>query len=214
MPSLYSQHSGHIKSKSSADEHPGRNGAFPGAQLHSSPSRSISYDSSSLRSRGHASGMARASPHRNTISTAGHRYDSRSPRDAAEEQTPVVHYHSESAPFQSHDHSFGFTRGPWSISTNIEPSRKTEEDEQTPVARYRKPRASSPTAFTRTHQTVQEDNTSGSTASKYECSYCGKGFNRPSSLKVRSWAPFVQEIYLFIVRFVSDPPQQPYWGET
>jgi hypothetical protein len=35
---------------------------------------------------------------------------------------------------------------------------------------------------------------SSSSASKYECSYCGKGFSRPSSLKVSSCIFYVLSV--------------------
>jgi len=50
-----------------------------------------------------------------------------------------------------------------------------------------------------------------SSGSKYECTYCGKGFTRPSSLKVSSYHHFLEtrtnQIQL-------DTCQQPHWRET
>ncbi|KAJ6625906.1 hypothetical protein B0H10DRAFT_599552 [Mycena sp. CBHHK59/15] len=61
------------------------------------------------------------------------------------------------------------------ISTSIGASR-AEDDDRTPIARYQ---SSGLPAFA---PTPEASSTAG--ASKYECSYCGKGFSRPSSLKI------------------------------
>lgn len=65
----------------------------------------------------------------------------------------------------------------WPISTTV-PSVRSTDDEKTPVACYGVP---VPPLLS---QHIPEDNQSSSALSKYECSFCGKGFNRPSSLKV------------------------------
>lgn len=66
---------------------------------------------------------------------------------------------------------------PWAISTTVDRSR-TDDDDPTPTARYRDVGPS----FGRPPQ--RDDELMGGIASKYECTYCGKGFNRPSSLKI------------------------------
>jgi hypothetical protein len=181
----------HVKSRSSTEVHPSssRGGAFHGSEPSSSFSRPTSYDRPSFHSHDHLPRVAHAPPHRNIDPTSSHRYDTRVSRHSTEEQTPVARYRpSDSAPFHSYDQpsNFSIPRGPWSISTDFHPTRRPEEDEQTPVARYHEPPPSSPTILHQTHHTVREDNPGGSATSKYECSYCGKGFNRPSSLKVKS----------------------------
>ncbi len=72
---------------------------------------------------------------------------------------------------------------PKAISTEFEARHKGEEDDDpTPVARFR----SGPSFERRYVQNVQQtkDDVPSASAFKYECKYCGKGFNRPSSLKV------------------------------
>ncbi|KAF9051117.1 hypothetical protein BDZ89DRAFT_1126087 [Hymenopellis radicata] len=72
---------------------------------------------------------------------------------------------------------------PKAISTEFEARHKGEEDDDpTPVARFR----SGPSFERRYVQNVQQtkDDVPSAAAFKYECKYCGKGFNRPSSLKI------------------------------
>lgn len=66
---------------------------------------------------------------------------------------------------------------PWAISTTVDRNRADDED-PTPTARYRDVGPS----FGRPPE--RDDDLMGASASKYECTYCGKGFNRPSSLKI------------------------------
>ncbi|PBK91444.1 hypothetical protein ARMGADRAFT_1081636 [Armillaria gallica] len=66
---------------------------------------------------------------------------------------------------------------PWAISTTVDRSR-ADDDDPTPTARYRDVGPS----FGRPPE--RDDELMGASASKYECTYCGKGFNRPSSLKI------------------------------
>ncbi|KAF8160835.1 hypothetical protein B0H34DRAFT_795694 [Crassisporium funariophilum] len=71
---------------------------------------------------------------------------------------------------------------PWNISTIVNPS-STEDDERTPVARrYNSMSASVSMNTPPVNQEFQDD--SSNSSAKYECRYCGKGFNRPSSLKI------------------------------
>ncbi|KDR75239.1 hypothetical protein GALMADRAFT_249226 [Galerina marginata CBS 339.88] len=67
---------------------------------------------------------------------------------------------------------------PQKISTSV--SNMTEDDERTPVARI-----SAHGSLNISHPVPRQPlDDSASSSSKYECSYCGKGFNRPSSLKI------------------------------
>lgn len=86
--------------------------------------------------------------------------------------------HRSSSSMRDRSHSSGYPSGPQEIYTNI-PSMRSTEDEQTPLARHH---SSDPHGVLYSQQTPG-DNT-GAGPMKYECSYCGKGFNRPSSLKV------------------------------
>jgi hypothetical protein len=58
----------------------------------------------------------------------------------------------------------------------------------------------------------QETSASSSSVAKYECSYCGKGFNRPSSLKVRS--PSTLSLQSVTVQLLLDTPQQSHRRKT
>ncbi|KAF8200705.1 hypothetical protein BJ912DRAFT_577002 [Pholiota molesta] len=74
----------------------------------------------------------------------------------------------------------------WNISTQVALATAGEDDEQTPVARYSKaPSRMEPMNISHVDtQQLQLDEAMGNVASRYECPYCGKGFNRPSSLKI------------------------------
>ncbi|KAI5890604.1 uncharacterized protein SCHCODRAFT_01356580 [Schizophyllum commune H4-8] len=140
------------------------------------PSRSMSFSApSSSRLSDAPAGLRQNLPHRNSISTSTYAMDNR-----GEERTPIARYGPPSARFVVP----GVREGaPWAgtITTSVDRSRHAEDDEQTPVARTLGT-SSPPTAFS--HVPLQAPpSVSGA---KYECTYCGKGFNRPSSLKVRS----------------------------
>ncbi|KAF5325824.1 hypothetical protein D9611_000037 [Ephemerocybe angulata] len=62
---------------------------------------------------------------------------------------------------------------PWPIATGIDRGYDPNDDERTPIARYASATHAAVPPF------VDEP-----PAAKYECQYCGKGFNRPSSLKI------------------------------
>ena len=72
---------------------------------------------------------------------------------------------------------------PWNIMTAVHNRNLAEDDERTPVARSSSSSiphaASSSISLPLEHQSINE-----SSGHKYDCSYCGKIFNRPSSLKV------------------------------
>ncbi|KAG2015778.1 zinc finger protein 169 [Coprinopsis cinerea AmutBmut pab1-1] len=77
--------------------------------------------------------------------------------------------------------SMGDPRGyPWPISTRVDRPHLSEDDDRTPTARY-------PTQSLHPYRYPPHDEPRPSNpvpTSKYECHYCGKGFNRPSSLKI------------------------------
>lgn len=58
---------------------------------------------------------------------------------------------------------------------------------------------SSSTTRTDHHGSPRAERASPSPLAKYECSYCGKGFNRPSSLKVRL-SPDLSQTSIHVVR--------------
>lgn len=74
---------------------------------------------------------------------------------------------------------------PRSISTNLQSRVMAEDDERTPVARFNQP-MSHPSTPSGMAMGYPDDLDPANISSKYECDYCGKGFNRPSSLKVRA----------------------------
>jgi hypothetical protein len=84
--------------------------------------------------------------------------------------------------YRRHSHMGSHPSRPGEISTAVT-SGLNSDDEQTPVARYG---SVGPNNYPSITQKVSEDKPNSSNISKYECSYCGKGFNRPSSLKVNS----------------------------
>ncbi|KAJ8455090.1 hypothetical protein ONZ45_g19054 [Pleurotus djamor] len=70
------------------------------------------------------------------------------------------------------------------VQTNIVRHHLHDDDDRTPTGRHG---AGTSAAYGQeySHQpSTEEDGHEGGSASKYECSYCGKGFNRPSSLKI------------------------------
>lgn len=114
-------------------------------------------------------------PHRNTISTPGYQYDPRGPPPAAE-RTSSGRYPTAGVPgyLQSMDTRYSSQAVPHAqhISTSVSSRHRPEDDERTPIAPVDPDRTAFPLAG------------SSTPVPKYECSYCGKGFNRPSSLKV------------------------------
>ncbi|KAF8650411.1 hypothetical protein AX16_005218 [Volvariella volvacea WC 439] len=103
-------------------------------------------------------------------------YDNRE-RHFAEDQAPIAPYSSfpglsSDRPQQPHL---------WVLPTERGSGRShQEDDERTPVGPYRSLTSMAPN---RSGEPGIEASASTS-ASKYECSFCGKGFNRPSSLKI------------------------------
>lgn len=77
-------------------------------------------------------------------------------------------------PSTSRPTSVGILRpSPWPISTGLDRPHDPDDEERTPIARY--------PPSTHYAPPFAEDPPVGA---KYECQYCGKGFNRPSSLKI------------------------------
>ncbi|KAF5370564.1 hypothetical protein D9758_001888 [Tetrapyrgos nigripes] len=90
------------------------------------------------------------------------------------ERTPVAHHPPPSVLYNSRDprSQYGFSNPPLPISTSFDYShRRRDEVEQTPIVSYGQ------SSVPRAPQTAPGP-------AKYECSYCKKGFNRPSSLKI------------------------------
>ncbi|THU95398.1 hypothetical protein K435DRAFT_779063 [Dendrothele bispora CBS 962.96] len=108
----------------------------------------------------HPSGYVSSSRHHD------YRYDSTN-------RTPVAHHPPPSALYDPRDPRSHREHGntPLPISTSFDYSRRSNDMERTPIAPYGQ------TEVLRTPPTVP-------TAAKYECNFCGKGFNRPSSLKI------------------------------
>ncbi|KAG6850939.1 hypothetical protein H0H93_005808 [Arthromyces matolae] len=96
-----------------------------------------------------------------------------------EDPTPVARFDRRPYEHSGHKPAQRHAAWPGEIST-LETSTRGAEDERTPVARYNDPSSRRMRSVSRD----DEDRRSGVSASKYECSYCGKGFNRPSSLKI------------------------------
>ena len=72
----------------------------------------------------------------------------------------------------------------WNVSTASSSEYTGEDDEQTPVARFHNTAATGLVNIPHADVHQLPDENMGGSASKYDCPYCGKGFNRPSSLKV------------------------------
>lgn len=144
--------------------------------------RSYSYDSSVYHARERSS-PATYPPHRNTISTENYAYDRR-----ASEKTPVARYPPSGRISQTHSQPGfgGYAPQPWALTTSIGSSRRPDDDERTPVASHRIPGPLASSDYNGSKHLVHDSDSASGATSKYECSYCGKGFNRPSSLKVRA----------------------------
>ncbi|KAL1743857.1 hypothetical protein HDZ31DRAFT_64665 [Schizophyllum fasciatum] len=138
------------------------------------PSRSMSYSAPSSSRLGEPAVSPRRNvPHRNSISTTNYTMESRGGG-----HTPIAQYGSMGTRFETPRAREG---APWTgtISTAMDRRHYVEDEEQTPVARARGTPVA-PMAFDQLPAPASQ-NASGA---KYECTYCGKGFNRPSSLKI------------------------------
>lgn len=146
----------------------------------------MSYDSSLYTPHVQPPSQPYRPQHRNTVPNSD-RYDSRVPRYPVDDYAQASRYSSTALVATSLDprhrssHAAPAIRP---ISTTVDRSRRTDDEDQTPIARQR----SSGPEFGSTPYVQpplpEEDHASNSGAPKYECSYCGKGFTRPSSLKV------------------------------
>lgn len=72
----------------------------------------------------------------------------------------------------------------WNISTASSAQYMTEDDERTPVAHFHNSAGIGLVNIPHADVHQLPDDNLGGSASKYDCPHCGKGFNRPSSLKV------------------------------
>ncbi|TFK68670.1 hypothetical protein BDN72DRAFT_897908 [Pluteus cervinus] len=102
------------------------------------------------------------------------------------ERTPTDHHSQQTLPPSGLLNSMEYSSAqPWSITTTLGTTRRSEDEEQTPVASHRQVDRSYPTLPPATqHSGLRDSQANTTTPSKYECTYCGKGFNRPSSLKI------------------------------
>ncbi|KAF5380403.1 hypothetical protein D9615_004607 [Tricholomella constricta] len=124
-------------------------------------------------------------------------YDSRTSDYSQEERTPNAHY----PPYGHSGHSQVAGYSPWPrelLTTGS--TMKYTEDEKTPVMRY--DGSASQHTLPQSWK-VLEDAGSASAQSKYECNYCGKGFNRPSSLKVIQHHVTADHPFIVCPRFIS-----------
>ncbi|KAJ7163585.1 hypothetical protein C8R43DRAFT_1123189 [Mycena crocata] len=147
-------------------------GSYPPPEFQNAPHpRSMSYDRAVYPT------PPTAYPaHRHTVSGYDPRHDprgSRPPYDYSNpmmgqpSQPPIPPYYARTQP--------PLASMPPAISTSLHGSRGEDED-RTPVARYQ---PSGMAGFA-----PPDASMSAAGPSKYECSYCGKGFSRPSSLKI------------------------------
>lgn len=98
--------------------------------------------------------------------------------------TPHPHhsYRPENSTLTRHKSEAMRPDTPWNISTTMGSRSITEDDERTPVASRYNAVATNTGMPGPYGAPVPEDTSSG--PAKYECHYCGKGFSRPSSLKI------------------------------
>ncbi|KAJ7079103.1 hypothetical protein B0H15DRAFT_521598 [Mycena belliarum] len=150
-----------VYDRSRSDSHvPGR--SYPSGPSHNAPSRSLSYDPA----------LYHAAPATHPVDRAAYdpRYDARGYNAGMGQAYPQ--------PIPS---SYARTQPPGAIlppviATSIRPAL-AEDDDRTPVARYHQPSGIAGFA-------PPDASTPMGSSAKYECSYCGKGFSRPSSLKI------------------------------
>ncbi|TFK44418.1 hypothetical protein BDQ12DRAFT_672961 [Crucibulum laeve] len=103
-------------------------------------------------------------------------YNSTLESHAASDPSPPLHrYPSQLYTEQISQH--GTSPRPQPISTSTYPVQNIHDDERTPIARYR-------TSDSFSSESSYPGSEGSGNMAKYECSYCGKGFNRPSSLKI------------------------------
>ncbi|KAJ7594010.1 hypothetical protein C8J56DRAFT_1043797 [Mycena floridula] len=158
-------HSSHFKARSSSDAYTSR----PGPSVGSPRSRPSDFPTYSTPS---GQPYYSSLQHRNTVTTADYRYDERAARNPPGEMStfryPPALYDHRTLPPGNSSH-----QRPWTtISTAVD---RPVDDDRTPIAIYR------PSGPSFAYNPHPQDKL---TISKYECTYCGKGFNRPSSLKI------------------------------
>jgi hypothetical protein len=137
------------------------------------PPRTMSYDRAAYPP------PAAYSVHRNSVPVYDPRNDPRGSRPPFDYNPAMMSQPpSQPIPYYARSQPPSNALPPPVISTSIYASRG-EDDDRTPVARYQ---SSGMAGFA-----PPDALTSAAGPSKYECSYCGKGFSRPSSLKVRSY---------------------------
>ncbi|KAJ7772605.1 hypothetical protein DFH07DRAFT_953069 [Mycena maculata] len=160
QPSRYNTAPAAARTSSSHDRH-APTGPYPMLGFQNPPPRSMSHDEAAYPPH----------PHRSTISHDP-RYDSRGPRPPFDynpmmgQPQPIPPYYTRAQPP---------SLMPPVISTSVHGSHG-EDDDRTPVARYQ---SSGLVGFA-----PPDASSSAGGPSKYECSYCGKGFSRPSSLRI------------------------------
>jgi hypothetical protein len=137
---------------------------------------------------GHQSSEKRSPPNR---TTTHHHILANLPRQSFSEDNRSLHcLHPDSERKFRSPYMEATSRPTATISTTLGPARQQTDDEQTPVARSR-PKAPLIVPPDHKQSVVKATGNGVSSGAKYECSYCGKGFNRPSSLKVQLRFPFV-----------------------
>ncbi|KAJ6500073.1 hypothetical protein C8R47DRAFT_1211645 [Mycena vitilis] len=150
-------------------------GQYPMPEFQNVPSRTMSYDRAAYPS---PAAPAAYHVHRDSVPAYDPRHDPRASR-------PPLAYNPAmmGQPPPSMPPYYGRTQPPSSVmppvistSSHGRDGFRGEDDDRTPVARYQQPGMA---AFA-----PPEASTSVAGPSKYECSYCGKGFTRPSSLKI------------------------------
>ncbi|KAF7361734.1 hypothetical protein MVEN_00517300 [Mycena venus] len=165
QPSRFNAASSASYERSRSSSHDPR-GPYPIPDFHNAPSRTMSYD----RAAYPPSGPSTSYPvHRNSVPAYDPRHDPRGYNSVMMSQSPpqsIPPYYARTQPPSN--------AMPPAISTGIYGTRG-EDDDRTPVARYQ---PSGMAGFA-----PPDASTSGG-PSKYECTYCGKGFSRPSSLKI------------------------------
>ncbi|KAJ6594153.1 hypothetical protein B0H19DRAFT_1056498 [Mycena capillaripes] len=147
-------------------------GPYPMPAFQNAPSRTMSYDRAA-----YPPPPATYPVHRNSAPAYDPRHDPRGSRPPYDYNPAMMGQppSQPNSPYYARAHPPSNTITPPVISTSIYGSRG-EDNDRTPVARYQ---PSGMAGFA-----PPDASTSAAGPSKYECSYCGKGFSRPSSLKI------------------------------
>ncbi|KAJ7346811.1 hypothetical protein DFH08DRAFT_869399 [Mycena albidolilacea] len=155
-----------LSSRPSSHDPRGPRGPYPMPDFQNAPPRTMSYDRAAYP-------PSTSYPvHRNSVPA----YDPRVPRPPFEPHPAVMSQppSQPAPPYYTRTQPPSNVIMPPVISTGIYGHRRGEDDDRTPVARYQ---PSGLAGFA-------PPDASASGPSKYECTYCGKGFSRPSSLKI------------------------------